>query len=145
MTSLLQSFTFQETFSFQGDYPTFLELLKKGNKPFHAKWWTRKELKIYADFSVGTFRYISRINGSIIIKNTHANSLELQFISGLRIELLLFIVGAVITLLAAIFGEEISIWGLLLAPWLVLFPWWGYRIQEKQLLTQFKHWLASQQ
>ncbi|MGH1334969.1 MAG: hypothetical protein ACRBFS_02500 [Aureispira sp.] len=134
-----------EALEFQGDYVALKKMLKHRNKPYRVEGISRGGFNIYATASIGTFLPRSfGISGRISIKNTHANPLRLTFSAPLRVELVFFMIIALIMFISSVVQWDINaIWRMILSPLLVLWYWGGYRLQERSLLTEFKKTLTT--
>lgn len=140
--SLLQKLTYQEELQFQGDYPTFLKLLQQGYKPFYAEWFSRKELKIYATTILGGTSKFNRISCWVYVKSTHNNPLTLQFKTTPRWEFIILALITVVSFGTACIDGTFPLVLLLLLPLFLGMMWWVFRLQEMELLAQFKKWLV---
>ena len=111
--------------------------------PFDLEWTSRKSLRIYSKFSVGTMLG-NRIAVEVTLENSHASVLRLHLTTPVRFELLFVGFIMVMMTLATFFGNQgLSKWLLLLYPLPLLLMSGIYRMQEQNLADKFKHWLGA--
>lgn len=150
MKNIIEQVILKESIEFNGSIYELKEQIRfKEERKFYLEWISDKEFKALSKISVGTI-LVNGLPGKIdgikaYVKLTQLNNgkTRVTLSTKVRIELYFF---ASIPILAITVGfltdNEIPLWLFLIIPFIVLWFWFVYRVQEKSLFGKIKNYIS---
>tara|TARA_Y100000991_G_scaffold178647_1_gene140954 strand:+ start:89 stop:532 length:444 start_codon:yes stop_codon:yes gene_type:complete len=147
---LLEKITLNDSIEFDGTPSELRELIRlKKERDFRLEWIDNSTFKFVSNFSAGTliFNYLPTegIKGFAKLTETEYGKTKVELNTKIRVELFLFTLIFLIIIMVGLFSNEsLPFWIYGLLPIGLVWFWWVYRIQEKDLFRKLKIYIETE-
>jgi hypothetical protein len=152
MKEIIEKILLKESIEFNGSISELKEQIRfKKERKFSLDWFSENEFKALSKFSLGTLIIDGfpgatdgiKAYGKLTELTNGKTKIELR--TKLRIELYFVSIIPILAITVVFLtGKEIPLWSIFLFPFIVLWFWFIYRLQEKLLFGKIKKYISTE-